>query len=358
MRREAVPDRHVVRAVGVVGDGLAPLIFAPSAGRWRAGERVRLGRSPRTRRPRRTAGTSTSSSASPVFRFASPKSANTQSTRSPDGEHLVLGRLGAPGEVDPVGPARESVGMVERPADQAAQLADEEPEVVLAHAHRRELRHRRATRSRRSRARWPPGTVLSARSCACSCSPRERRMLSSPVTYQVSLQDVLLRTLDAQGGRRRRECPRVASCGLRALCGRFRRHGAERRQCGSGAARHAHVDRLSSCEPPFPRRSRARRSAGDWLAGVRSPGFRAPRRAFPRALWRPQWQLRRLIARSQWRDRAGFSPDFPWPPAVCRGAVYPGMQRAARSVPRPSSGAARPPRASPSSSGSAPSARS
>src|SRR4029079_12009109 len=29
---------------------------------------------------------------------------------------------------------------------------------------------------------------------------------------------------------------------------------------------------------------------------------------------------RRRFARSQWRDRAGFAPDFPWPPAVCTRA--------------------------------------
>jgi hypothetical protein len=45
-----------------------------------------------------------------------------------------------------------------------------------------------------------------------------------------------------------------------------------------------------------------------WLPGSRL-------RAFPGTLGRPQWlaawALRRRAARSQWRDRAGFSPDFP-----------------------------------------------
>ena len=53
----------------------------------------------------------------------------------------------------------------------------------------------------------------------------------------------------------------------------------------------------------------------DGTAGGRSPGSGlhvAPSReavGFPVAL------MRRLGARSQWRDRAGFSPDFPSPPA-------------------------------------------
>src|ERR671915_764061 len=32
-----------------------------------------------------------------------------------------------------------------------------------------------------------------------------------------------------------------------------------------------------------------------------------------------QWHQRRISARSQWRDRAGFAPDFPKPPADERG---------------------------------------
>ena len=46
----------------------------------------------------------------------------------------------------------------------------------------------------------------------------------------------------------------------------------------------------------------------------RSPGFRAGRRAFPGRVVRPQWLTRVVrghLARSQWRDRAGFAPDFP-----------------------------------------------
>jgi hypothetical protein len=56
------------------------------------------------------------------------------------------------------------------------------------------------------------------------------------------------------------------------------------------------------------------RSQVSWL--------RAPRRAFPGSS-APQWLMRRLLARSQWRDRAGFSPDFPRPPADERLASYP-----------------------------------
>ena len=76
----------------------------------------------------------------------------------------------------------------------------------------------------------------------------------------------------------------------------------------------------------------------DWLAGGRSPGFRAGRRAFPRR-GAPQWLTRvsrGRFARSQWRDRAGFAPDFPWPPAVCtsgslfRGAAPGGAGRMPR----------------------------
>jgi hypothetical protein len=30
------------------------------------------------------------------------------------------------------------------------------------------------------------------------------------------------------------------------------------------------------------------------------------------------FRLATALARSQWRDRAGFSPDFPWPTGRCR----------------------------------------
>lgn len=37
-------------------------------------------------------------------------------------------------------------------------------------------------------------------------------------------------------------------------------------------------------------------------------------RSFPGTLCRPQWltlRARGFLAQSQWRDRAGFAPDFP-----------------------------------------------
>jgi hypothetical protein len=49
----------------------------------------------------------------------------------------------------------------------------------------------------------------------------------------------------------------------------------------------------------------------------RSPGFRDGLHAFPGSLWRTQWLSRDVrlarcpFTRSQWRDRAGFAPDFP-----------------------------------------------
>ena len=52
------------------------------------------------------------------------------------------------------------------------------------------------------------------------------------------------------------------------------------------------------------------RSEVSWL--------RAPRRAFPESRRLPSGFMRRISARSQWRDRAGFTPDFPRPPAVER----------------------------------------
>jgi hypothetical protein len=57
------------------------------------------------------------------------------------------------------------------------------------------------------------------------------------------------------------------------------------------------------------------RSEVSWL--------RAPRRAFPESRRLPSGYMRRISARSQWRDRAGFTPDFPRPPAVERRAAYP-----------------------------------
>src|SRR5215207_8819562 len=57
------------------------------------------------------------------------------------------------------------------------------------------------------------------------------------------------------------------------------------------------------------------RSQVSWL--------RAPRRAFPESRRLPSGYMRRLSARSQWRDRAGFTPDFPRPPAVERAQHTP-----------------------------------
>lgn len=52
----------------------------------------------------------------------------------------------------------------------------------------------------------------------------------------------------------------------------------------------------------------AGRGQVSWLPGVVG-------RTFPEAPCRPQWLTRvapaASFARSQWRDRAGFAPDFP-----------------------------------------------
>jgi len=51
----------------------------------------------------------------------------------------------------------------------------------------------------------------------------------------------------------------------------------------------------------------AGRGQVSWLPG-------AIRRTFPGALCRPQWPAlgaSGFSSRSQWRDRAGFEPDFP-----------------------------------------------
>src|SRR5215211_5929198 len=59
---------------------------------------------------------------------------------------------------------------------------------------------------------------------------------------------------------------------------------------------------------------------GGWLARGRSPGFRASPSRLPGSAVAPQWLTIRPqngglssdgSARSQWRDRAGFAPDFP-----------------------------------------------
>jgi hypothetical protein len=49
------------------------------------------------------------------------------------------------------------------------------------------------------------------------------------------------------------------------------------------------------------------RSQVSWLG--------APHRAFPERRRHSSGSMRQINARSQWRDRAGFSPDFPRPPA-------------------------------------------
>jgi hypothetical protein len=64
------------------------------------------------------------------------------------------------------------------------------------------------------------------------------------------------------------------------------------------------------------------RSEVSWLG--------APRRAFPGNRRFPSGSLRRLNARSQWRDRAGLSPDFPRPPADERGHPTPPAGRPPR----------------------------
>ena len=48
--------------------------------------------------------------------------------------------------------------------------------------------------------------------------------------------------------------------------------------------------------------------------GARSPGL-GLNAAPSRDAEGTQWHQRRISARSQWRDRAGFAPDFPKPPA-------------------------------------------
>src|SRR5262249_7607446 len=58
-------------------------------------------------------------------------------------------------------------------------------------------------------------------------------------------------------------------------------------------------------EPPLPRGS-------CWLAGDRSPGFRAMTSPpSQRVEDSPVADCVVRMTRSQWRDRAGFSPDFP-----------------------------------------------
>ena len=48
-----------------------------------------------------------------------------------------------------------------------------------------------------------------------------------------------------------------------------------------------------------------------WLAGDRSPGFRAPAPRLPGGRELPSGVLRRRFARSQWRDRAGLLTGLP-----------------------------------------------
>src|SRR5215211_2972509 len=83
--------------------------------------------------------------------------------------------------------------------------------------------------------------------------------------------------------------------------------GAEAKRSKSAATGAAPLIR-SIMEPPFPRGlcwPRPESGLLAWGSTSRLPGEPST----------PQWPLRRLSARSQWRDRAGVAPDFPVPPA-------------------------------------------
>ena len=87
--------------------------------------------------------------------------------------------------------------------------------------------------------------------------------------------------------------------------GQQRSPRAPRRERAATSATGSAVRRSRvSIEPPLPRGSYGLRPESGLLASDSAP--RLP--GEPSA---PQWLMRRISARSQWRDRAGFAPGFP-----------------------------------------------
>ena len=136
-----------------------------------------------------------------------------------------------------------------------------------------------------------PGGAADARAVAGPRHTVGRRRHRVNVGDHRSLEDRLGRPLDSEVDRDRR-----------GRGGRRRGQGEQdQRRLESASGCNGHGATLSS------RVVWAGRSEVSWLG--------APRRAFPVSGRLTSGSLRRIGARSQWRDRAGFTPDFPQPPA-------------------------------------------